>query len=266
MSNAVVSRSDFVLARFDDFNDRAIQFGYLVLFAPAYPLAPALALLNNVIEIRSAAYRMCHGFQRPVYTEREGIGSWFVVLNVLGKFVVLNVLGSNIIIMSAVHRYCVRLRTCAATGFMAVITNASMIAFVGSQEAERFSLIPENNVGIKQCRLGVISVEENCIAEGAVRFSQRIDYYELWMVFIVTEHGMMLLRVAILTAAPIMPAWIHSARETLEYRVLHIYKTGAQLEMEQRAREQFLHKLHDKRQMIMVSHCHCDPLEQNLIS
>jgi hypothetical protein len=27
-------------ARFDDFKDRAIQFGYLVLFAPAYPLAP----------------------------------------------------------------------------------------------------------------------------------------------------------------------------------------------------------------------------------
>ena len=35
---------------FDDFNDRAIQFGYLVLFAPAFPLAPFFAFLNNVIE------------------------------------------------------------------------------------------------------------------------------------------------------------------------------------------------------------------------
>lgn len=34
------------------FNDRCIQFGYLVLFAPAFPLAPLLAFVNNVIEIR----------------------------------------------------------------------------------------------------------------------------------------------------------------------------------------------------------------------
>eukprot|EP01050_Picozoa_sp_SAG11_P007622 SAG11_NODE_642_length_8006_cov_6.996965_3_plen_163_part_00 len=43
---------------FDDFNDRVVQFGYLVLFAPAFPLAPLLAFINNVIEIRSAGYKM----------------------------------------------------------------------------------------------------------------------------------------------------------------------------------------------------------------
>jgi hypothetical protein len=35
------------LGTFADFNDRIIQFGYLVLFAPCYPLAPFLAFLNN---------------------------------------------------------------------------------------------------------------------------------------------------------------------------------------------------------------------------
>ena len=31
---------------FDYFNDRSIQFGYVVLFAPAYPLAPFLSLIH----------------------------------------------------------------------------------------------------------------------------------------------------------------------------------------------------------------------------
>ena len=44
---------------FDDFNDRVIQFGYIVLFAPAYPLAPFLAFLNNIIEVRTAVCGHC---------------------------------------------------------------------------------------------------------------------------------------------------------------------------------------------------------------
>ena len=32
---------------FQDFCDRIIQFGYIVLFAPAFPLAPFLAFINN---------------------------------------------------------------------------------------------------------------------------------------------------------------------------------------------------------------------------
>jgi len=41
---------------FDDFNQMVIQYGYLALFAPACPLAPLLALANNITEIRGDAY------------------------------------------------------------------------------------------------------------------------------------------------------------------------------------------------------------------
>ena len=64
---------------FDDFNDRVIQYGYLVLFAPAFPLAPFLAFINNVIEIRTSGYKFCRGIQRPTWLPEHGIGSWFVV-------------------------------------------------------------------------------------------------------------------------------------------------------------------------------------------
>ena len=86
---------------FADFNDRVIQFGYLVLFAPAFPLAPFLAFVNNVIEIRTSGFKMCFAYQRPKWRARSGIGSWLAVMNVLG--------------------------------FLAVITNSTMLTFVGSQ-------------------------------------------------------------------------------------------------------------------------------------
>jgi hypothetical protein len=91
---------------FDDFNDRVIQFGYIVLFAPAYPLAPFLAFVNNVIEIRLGGYKMCSGYQRPRWNVRNGIGSWLGMLSVLG--------------------------------FAAVVTNSLMVAFVGSESASRY--------------------------------------------------------------------------------------------------------------------------------
>ena len=35
-----------------------MQLGYLVLFALAYPLAPFLAFIKNILEIRFGSYKM----------------------------------------------------------------------------------------------------------------------------------------------------------------------------------------------------------------
>ena len=64
---------------FDDFNEMAIQYGYVALFAPAYPLAPILSAINNVIEIRVDAMKLCYTCQRPLWTQAADIGSWFAV-------------------------------------------------------------------------------------------------------------------------------------------------------------------------------------------
>lgn len=202
---------------FDYFNDRSIQFGYVVLFAPAYPLAPMWALVNNVIEIRSQAYQMCHGFRRPVWKAREGIGSWFIVLNVLG--------------------------------FLAVITNASMIAFVGSQQA-RDPWFGDSDLSstASSCRIGAYSLAPEC--GGASTVFKRIDYAELWMAFLLIEHGLLCLRVLILALSPAMPYWVRSAEDTLAYRTQHVFKTHDQLEVEQRAKSQYMEKLHNHRQRV----------------
>lgn len=55
-----------------------IQFGYVVLFSSAFPLAAMCALVNNIIEIRSDAFKLCTGLQRPFGQRVESIGQWQV--------------------------------------------------------------------------------------------------------------------------------------------------------------------------------------------
>jgi len=55
-----------------------VQFGYVVLFSSAFPLAAMCALVNNIIEIRSDAFKLCSGLQRPLGLRVESIGQWQV--------------------------------------------------------------------------------------------------------------------------------------------------------------------------------------------
>lgn len=57
-----------------------IQFGYVVLFSSAFPLAALCALLNNIIEIRSDAFKLCTNLRRPFGERVENIGTWQVAL------------------------------------------------------------------------------------------------------------------------------------------------------------------------------------------
>lgn len=43
-----------------------IQYGFVVMFATVFPLAPLCALLNNILEQRLDAYKMVVAQRRPV--------------------------------------------------------------------------------------------------------------------------------------------------------------------------------------------------------
>lgn len=62
-----------------------IQFGYVVLFSSAFPLAAMCALINNIIEIRSDALKLCTSLQRPFGQRVENIGQWQVSVFCSGK-------------------------------------------------------------------------------------------------------------------------------------------------------------------------------------
>ena len=60
----------------DDYLEMFIQFGYVLLFSPAFPLAAVCALINNLVEIRVDAFKLCNTVQRPFARQVKDIGAW----------------------------------------------------------------------------------------------------------------------------------------------------------------------------------------------
>ncbi|XP_072297970.1 anoctamin-8 [Eucyclogobius newberryi] len=72
-----------------DYQEMFIQFGYVVLFSSAFPLAAMCALINNVIEIRSDALKLCTGLQRPFGQRVENIGQWQTAMEAMGLIAII---------------------------------------------------------------------------------------------------------------------------------------------------------------------------------
>ncbi|XP_059479643.1 anoctamin-8 isoform X1 [Neocloeon triangulifer] len=74
---------------FEDHLEMFIQFGYVVLFSSAFPMAGLCAMLNNLIEIRTDAFKLCFIFQRPFGQRVSNIGTWQDAMEVMGIIAVL---------------------------------------------------------------------------------------------------------------------------------------------------------------------------------
>ncbi|XP_078609248.1 anoctamin-10-like isoform X2 [Branchiostoma floridae x Branchiostoma japonicum] len=74
---------------FDDYLELFWQFGYVFLFSAVYPMAAFWALANNIMEIRTDAFKMCRIFQRPFMEPAANIGAWQTVFEVMGFIAVM---------------------------------------------------------------------------------------------------------------------------------------------------------------------------------
>ncbi|XP_071260782.1 anoctamin-8-like [Salvelinus alpinus] len=74
---------------FQDYQEMFVQFGYVVLFSSAFPLAAMCALINNIIEIRSDALKLCTGLQRPFGQRVESIGQWQTAMEAMGLIAII---------------------------------------------------------------------------------------------------------------------------------------------------------------------------------
>lgn len=72
-----------------DYQEMFIQFGYVVLFSSAFPLAAMCALINNIIEIRSDALKLCTSLQRPFGRRVRNIGQWQTAMEAMGLIAIM---------------------------------------------------------------------------------------------------------------------------------------------------------------------------------
>ena len=164
------------------------QYGYLTMFAPAYSLMPMMALFDNIFTIRVEAVNFCRRIRRPTFRVCEDIGAWFSVLS--------------------------------AFGFIALLNNISMIAFVGNQFSRSAGC--DCGAGVPSTAdLGELFGAATCAdacweQEGIVH---RVTVQRLWALSLLAEHAVLLVWLGVRTIEPMVPAWIAEARDTLEFRV-----------------------------------------------
>ncbi|XP_072475435.1 anoctamin-5 isoform X6 [Notamacropus eugenii] len=69
------------LGLFYEYLEMVIQFGFITLFVASFPLAPLLALMNNILEIRVDSWKLTTQYRRPVASKAHSIGVWQEILN-----------------------------------------------------------------------------------------------------------------------------------------------------------------------------------------
>ena len=66
-----------------DLREMVVQYGYLSLFSVVWPLTPVSFIINNWVELRSDAAKICLECQRPTPFRADSIGPWLDSLGFL---------------------------------------------------------------------------------------------------------------------------------------------------------------------------------------
>lgn len=68
---------------YEDYLEMYIQFGYVVLFASISPFSAIAAFINNIIEMRIDAYKLCCVFRRPFAKRAKNTGAWLLAFEAM---------------------------------------------------------------------------------------------------------------------------------------------------------------------------------------
>ncbi|XP_010540070.1 PREDICTED: anoctamin-like protein At1g73020 [Tarenaya hassleriana] len=86
---------------FDDFLELALQFGMIMMFACAFPLAFVIATVNNVMGIRTKALKLLVTLRRPVPRAAATIGAW---LNICQFLIVMSICTNSALLVCLYDR------------------------------------------------------------------------------------------------------------------------------------------------------------------
>ncbi|KAJ2508961.1 hypothetical protein IWW47_000318 [Coemansia sp. RSA 2052] len=95
---------------YEDYAEMASQFGRVAFFSVAWPLAPLAAFLNNWLELRTDAAKICGATKRPIPRRVDTIGPWLETL----RFICWLSSITNALLIYQFHPDCAFLPTVAA--------------------------------------------------------------------------------------------------------------------------------------------------------
>ncbi|XP_056137543.1 anoctamin-1 [Lampris incognitus] len=146
---------DFALEPFEgvtpEYMEMIIQYGFVSLFVASFPLAPALALLNNVIEIRLDAAKFVTEIRRPDAVRCKDIGIWYNILCGISKFSVI----TNAFVISFTSEFIPRMvyqYMYSVDGTMNGYTEHSLAYFNVSNFQSGTAPISTLSTGVSVCR------------------------------------------------------------------------------------------------------------------
>lgn len=102
-----------------------IQFGFVTLFVASFPLAPALALLNNLFEIRIDAWKIVTQFRRIDSEKAQDIGAWQPIL----QGITILAVATNVRLFVVVKKSCPAVFTSFSRFHVLAFQQAMIIAF-----------------------------------------------------------------------------------------------------------------------------------------
>jgi hypothetical protein len=212
------------LSTFDDYNELAIQFGYVTMFAAAFPIASFASLANNIIEIRSDAFKLLRQTQRPKYVGCEDIGSWQKVFEVISTISVLTnvcIIGFTSLVLAGKCELSANFpHDCDGLD----CEFFQYDAFRASPHATTFS-IGSHDFDI-DCSSGHISKEMCCpvILDGETNIVREasstlfLTPFQVLIVVVLCEHAILFIRALIGEVISDVPGWVRKAQARLDIK------------------------------------------------
>lgn len=165
---------------FDDFDELVIQYGYVTLFVVAFPLAPLLALINNLLEVRVDSFKVCRASRRPEPRGAANIGTWYGILEIM-SFIAVIVNVALIAFASPVTDDWFDTAEAKAYAFIATehfifIVKFAIAYFVPDEPEEYHTHLARQNYIVNVLLLGMEEEEEDEMEEGIVSGKKEFDW------------------------------------------------------------------------------------------
>ncbi|XP_068116453.1 anoctamin-5 isoform X3 [Hyperolius riggenbachi] len=215
------------LGLFYEYLEMVIQFGFITLFVASFPLAPLLALLNNILEIRVDSWKLTTQFRRPFAAKAHSIGVWEEILNGLA---VLSVVTNAFIVAFTSDMIPRMVYTYAYTENeevpMSGYINSSLSVFSVS-DFKNISMPTENDMNITLCRYR----DYRYPPDHEKRYFHTMQYWHILaakMAFIIImEHVVFIVKFFVAWLIPDVPSEVKARIKREKYltqKILHEYE------------------------------------------